>query len=111
MNIEQKIKEIEDISKEKPINDHYHGDCHWEYVGLAKEALEVINLLQSEVERYKSLWETNAAESKEIMAELKRKLCKHDYILTKQEKTSIGYITEYECSICKKKTMEIINYH
>lgn len=71
MNIEQRIKEIEEISKG---NRSDGTSWHDGRIDMAQEALEVINHLQSEVERYKSLWEANAAESEEIIAELKEAL-------------------------------------
>ena len=65
MNIEQRIKAIKNFAEvENPQSL---------LPDLAKQSLEVINHLQSEVERYKSLWEANAAESEEIIAELKTK--------------------------------------
>lgn len=70
MNIEQRIKEIEEVSKGNRSNGTTWHDGK---IDMAQQSLEVINHLQSEVERYKSLWETNAAESKEIIAELKAK--------------------------------------
>ena len=57
MNIEQRIKEIEDKSKLNEIDyDENSVTIAANLVSdLAKKALEVINYLQSEVERYKSL--------------------------------------------------------
>lgn len=85
MDIEQRIKEIEKIanfedmgfSQEKEntaarVNAFYRGVEHGE-ITIAKKSLEVINYLQSEVERYKSLYETNsAAEFKDEVIQLNK---------------------------------------
>lgn len=57
------------------VNDWVEKNCY-EAIFLKeacylKESYEVIKELQSELERYKSLWETNCEESKEIIAELR----------------------------------------
>lgn len=70
MNIEQKIKEIEG----KAAMELDHTDIYiFGEREVAKQALEVINYLQSEVERYKSLYETNsAAEFKDEVIQLNK---------------------------------------
>lgn len=80
MNIEQRIKEIEEFLN----RNHIHLKIGVNYrtqeeeIGFARgkaqgyaEMLQIIKHLQSEVERYKHLWETDSAQSKEIIAELK----------------------------------------
>ena len=73
MDIEQKVKEIEEMANDYSGYEYCDGKRF-----ASTEALKVINHLQSEVERYKSLWKTCEVDfvslqgkSNEIIAELK----------------------------------------
>lgn len=81
MNIEQRIKELEETNQKlyeaAEFVDKQNDELLKVSKELQKEHKRIIKInkdLQSEVERYKSLWEANAAESEEIIAELKEAL-------------------------------------
>jgi len=80
--LQQRIAEIESNSKLEKHDFNKVGFSKIQafengVISQARDAILVINELQEERDRYKSLWETNAVESEEIIRELKSDLELH----------------------------------